>query len=361
MTTVKRFSFIQIKGSPRERGLQYGEQAANLVHFNLEQYWRLFFDLAGLSRPSVIEQTSRFLEPLESYAPDLLEEMRGIAEGASATLPEILALNCRTEFLSAARVPFQECTTIFVGPEASLDGHTFLAQNWDWAKILQGGAVLLQIEQPGKPTVLTLTEAGMVGKIGFNSAGIGVCTNFVLHDCRQHGAPFHAILREALNAPRLGLAVASIYRAAQADSGNYMLAHASGEAIDLEATPNTVAFQHPSRGLLIHTNHFLTSRLQPGDHGILECDDTLLRYGRAKRLLEPQIGQITVKALKQVFRDHFNYPRSICRHSDPEQSKSEQSPTLASIIIDLTEGKAHIACGEPCCSSYYTIQLEQIK
>jgi isopenicillin-N N-acyltransferase-like protein len=358
---VERFPFVQIEGSPRERGRQVGESAADLVHSNLDNYWRLFHDLAGLGPPSVIEHASSFLEPIETYAPHLLEEMCGTAEGAGATLLEIVALNCRTELLSVAKVPFwNECTAVFAGPEATADGHTLLAQNWDWAEILRGGMILLQITQPGQPTILTLTEAGMVGKIGFNSAGVGVCTNFLLHDCRRHGVPFHLILREALNAPRLGVAVAAVYRQARADSGNYLFAHAVGEAINLEATPLTVAFQHPSRGLLIHTNHFVAPHLQQGDHGVLESDNTLLRYGRARRLLEEEIGRITVGTLKQLLQDHFNYPRGICRHSDPTLPKAERNVTLASIVMDLTVGQAHIACGEPCLSPYYSVQLGEL-
>jgi isopenicillin-N N-acyltransferase-like protein len=360
--SVQRFRFIQVEGAPRERGRQVGEETADLIRFNLDNYWRLFHDLAGLDRSSVIEHASSFLEAIRTYAPHLLEEMRGIAEGAGATLVEIVALNYRTEFLSEAKVPLRnECTAVFAGPEATADGHTLLAQNWDWAEILRGGMILLQITQPGRPTILTLTEAGMVGKIGFNSAGIGVCTNFLLHECRRHGVPFHLILREALNATRLGVAVAAVYRQQRADSGNFLLAHADGEAINLEATPLTVAFQHPVRGLLIHTNHFLAPRLQQGDHGILESDNTLLRYGRARRLLKAETGRITVDTLKQVFQDHFNYPRAICRHSDPELPEAERNVTLASIIIDLTVGKAHVACGEPCVSPYYSIELTEFE
>jgi isopenicillin-N N-acyltransferase-like protein len=153
------------------------------------------------------------------------------------------------------------------------------------------------------------------------------------------------------------VAVAAIYRQQGANSGNYLLAHAAGEAVNLEATPDTVAFQHPSCGLFVHTNHFLAPRLQAGDHGILESDNTLLRYGRARRLLEGEIGRITVDTLKRVFQDHFNHPRAICRHSDPELPQAERNVTLASIIIDLTVGQAHIACGEPCQSPYYSVQL----
>jgi isopenicillin-N N-acyltransferase-like protein len=348
---------INVRGEPFERGRQYGAQTADLIHFNLEGYWRLFKHDDGLNRSAALRQAQGYVEPIEGYAPHLMDEMRGIAAGAGVSLEEILALNCRTELLSTAKIPLhQECTALFVAPEATVDGHTIVAQNWDWSDVLRGGTVLLRVEGPGGPTVLTLTEAGMVGKIGLNSAGVGVCTNFLRHDGRRVGAPFHVILREALNAPRLGLAVAAVYRDVRADSGNYLLAHAEGEAVDLEATPSEVGFLHPEDGLLVHTNHFLTPHLQRGDQGIPESDNTLVRYGRAIRLLRAQAGQITVETLKSIFRDHLNHPKAICRHPDPSQPEIERSATLASAILDLTAGEMHVAAGEPCQTAYDVVR-----
>jgi len=355
---VDEFQLIETSGEPFERGVQHSERAADLIQANLEGYWRLFKHDVGLDRSAVLEQARGYLHPIEMYAPHLLEEMRGIAAGAGASLDEILALNCRTEILSMGTIPLrEECTALFVAPEATADGHTLLAQNWDWANVLRGGTVLLRIEQPGKPTVLTLTEAGMVGKIGLNSAGIGVVTNFLRHDHRRVGVPFHLILRDALDAPRLGLTVAAVYRDVRADSGNYLLAHADGEAINLEAAPSDVGFLHPQDGLLVHTNHFITPRLQAGDCGIAESDNTLARYGRAVRLLRAQVGQITVETLKDVFRDHFDHPKSICRHPDPAQNETERSATLASMILDLTAGEMYVTAGEPCETKYRKLTI----
>ena len=355
---MARFPLIEVRGEPLERGRQYGEQVADLIRFNLEGYWRLFRHQAGLDRAAALAQARGYMEPIRAYAPHLLEEMRGIAEGAGLSLDEILALNSRTEILSQGYVPLRkECTAAFVAPELTADGHALVGQNWDWSNVLRGGAVLLRVEQPGGPTVLTLTEAGMVGKIGFNSAGVGVCTNFLRHDHRRVGVPFHVILREALNASRLGQAVAAVTRGVRADAGNYLLAHAEGEAIDLEAAPSDVGFLHPEDGLLAHTNHFITPRLQTGDTGIPDSDNTLLRYGRAVRLLRAQAGQITVETLKRLFGDHFNRPKAICRHPDPAQSEIERDATLASMIVDLTAGEMHVTVGEPCQAAYYTVRL----
>ncbi len=355
---MDKFPLIEVKGDAFECGRQHGEQTVDLIQFNLEGYWRLFEHRTGLGRAAALEQARQYLGPIEGYAPHLLEEMRGISEGAGVSLDEILALNCRTEILSMGTIALcSECTAVFVAPEASAGGHALVAQNWDWSNVLRGGTVLLRIEQPGQPTVLTLTEAGMVGKIGFNSAGVGVMTNFLRHDHRRVGVPFHVILRDALDAPRLGLAVAAVYRDARADSGNYLLAHAGGEAIDLEATPSDVGFLYPDDGLLVHTNHFITPRLRAGDVGIVESEHTLLRYGRAVHMLRAQVGRITVETLKNVFRDHFNRPYSICRHPDPGLAEIERGATLASMIVDLTTGQMHLTVGEPCQGDYYILGI----
>jgi isopenicillin-N N-acyltransferase-like protein len=356
---VEQFPQIEIGGAPYERGRQYGEQAAELIRFNLTAYWQLFQHQSGLCRSAVLKQVLPYLEPIKGYAPHLVEEMLGIAAGAGVLFEEILALNCRTELLSMGLIPLlNECTAFYVAPEKAAGGAAWLAQNWDWAEITRGGMILLRIEQLRAPTVLTLTEAGMVGKIGINSAGVGVCTNFLRHAHRRVGVPYHVILREALNAASLGLAAAKIYRAGRADAGNYLIAHAEGEAIDLEATPTEVGFHHPREGLLVHTNHFLAERLQGGDRGILESDNTLVRYGRAMRLLNLMGDQaITITTVKSVLRDHFNHSKAICRHSDPIEERIEQSATLASMIVELGAGRMDICCGEPCLNHYYSVEI----
>jgi isopenicillin-N N-acyltransferase-like protein len=352
------FPVIEIGGAPYERGRQYGRQAADLIRFNLDRYWQLFQHNSGLCRQAVLKQVPPYLKPIKDYAPHLVEEMLGIAAGAEVLFEEILVLNCRTELLSVGQIPMRgECTALYLSPERT-GGRPLLAQNWDWSEITRGGMILLRIAQPEAPTVLTLTEAGMVGKIGINSAGVGVCTNFLRYDHRRVGVPYHVILREALNARRLGEAVAAVYRAQRADSGNYLLASADGEAIDLEATPTAVGFHHPHEGTLVHTNHFVASHLQCGDRGIQESDNTLLRYGRALRVLEQQRkeeGQMEV--VKAVLRDHSNQKKAICRHPDPEELPIEQSATLASMIAELGSGRMLVSRGEPCENAYYTVEI----
>jgi len=98
-------------------------------------------------------------------------------------------------------------------------------------------------------------------------------------------------------------------------------------------------------------------RLQEGDTGILESDNTLMRYGRAIRLLQHRAEALTVGTLMEVLRDHFDLPKSICRHPDATLPRVEQSATLASMVLDLTAARMHIAVGEPCQADYYSLEL----
>ena len=97
-------------------------------------------------------------------------------------------------------------------------------------------------ERAGQPTILTVTEAGQVGKIGMNSAGLGVCLNFLQHRDKGQGMPIHLILRQMLGCATPGDAIYEAYRVPRGGSANVMLAHAEGEILDLELTPLTVDF-----------------------------------------------------------------------------------------------------------------------
>lgn len=65
----------------------------------------------------------------KDYRLDLIEEMQGIADGASVGFITILTLNCRSEIMFAkAKLGEGSCTAIGVPPEAS--AQTYLDQNW---------------------------------------------------------------------------------------------------------------------------------------------------------------------------------------------------------------------------------------
>ena len=101
MKRFNNFSLIEIYGSPIERGLQYGEQAKDKIMYSVELYSKSLRDL-GLKKDKILYLAQSFLPSIKDWAPDLIEEMRGIAKGASITLEEVTLINSRTVILQLA-------------------------------------------------------------------------------------------------------------------------------------------------------------------------------------------------------------------------------------------------------------------
>lgn len=105
--------------------------------------------------PQVLEIAKEFQETISRTAPDLLEEISGIAEGVNKPdvgLLDVLALNCRSEI---AFGKFSDgCTALGM----HIAGTQVLAQNWDWNSEIKDNIVLMSIEKAGKPKIWMVTE-----------------------------------------------------------------------------------------------------------------------------------------------------------------------------------------------------------
>jgi isopenicillin-N N-acyltransferase-like protein len=330
-----------------------------MIRDNIDIYFALFSYYAHLGREEVISRARSFFSIIEQFDKDLMEEMRGIADGSESLLEEIVALNGRTEIMfKDATLQHKECTALAATPEVSAAAHTLIGQNWDWMVGIQKNAVILEIEQEGKPRLLTFTEAGFVGKIGMNRAGIGLCANLLVGPETAPGIPFHVFCRGILNAHSLGEAMGKVIGHKSGASGNFLIAHADGEAIDIETSPKGSDYLYSHSGILTHTNHFET-RIAIEDVGRKLFPDTILRYCRSGRFLEKERGRITLETFQEILRDHFNYPNAICRHIDETLPELEQIQTNASMVMDLTDLVMFVCWGNPCTGDYQPLRFSE--
>ena len=278
----RRTPIVMSEGDAFTRGRSLGRAVPARVHRTVEAYLGLCAYHAGLDRARVLDEAARFIPAIDGLAPALLEEMRGIADGAGCDPREIVAINARTELLhGAARRP--ECTAVAVAPPASADGHVRIAQNWDWFAALAGTTVLWALRRDDGPDVLTFTEAGIVGKIGVNAAGLGLCVNLLMSDADHPGpaAPMHVILRHVLDTARsVDAAVALIAATPRSTSCNHLLADRAGALADVEAMPHGCRVARPAAGTLAHANHCADDDLVAGDRGARDYPETAARGAR---------------------------------------------------------------------------------
>jgi isopenicillin-N N-acyltransferase like protein len=359
MTTELPLPLISVDGPPAECGAAYGRRAADLIAANIAAYADRFAVRAGLTTATVRRAGAAFRAATHAYQPRIGAMLDGVAAGAGVAVEDLYALNGRTELLYGTVA--EECTTIGVLDRRSARGHTLLAQNWDWHPAQQPYTVLLATRDENGFEVLTLAEAGMVAKAGLNSAGVGLCVNVLTsdRDGRPGGVPYHVLLRAALEADCLSLALRAVCRMPRSASVNLMLGQAcaepgGGELVDLELVPGDLGVLNPVDGLLTHANHIET-RLPVRDTFADFGGSSYFRAARVARLLPG--GPVAEADIARVLADHASYPHAICRHVDERDSADERSASLYSLILDLDERRLSIAAGPPCNSAYHDVDL----
>lgn len=354
------FPVIDVRGAPFERGRAHGERARTRVERSLSNYAHLFA-FCGLSWDEAQRRGAGYRALIGEFDPALLEEIEGIARGAGRKSEEILALNVRTEILPSSYlqgVDHGECTAIAVQPGASLTRGTLLAQNWDWVGLQREALVLLRIAEGEAPACLTLTEAGMLAKIGLNAAGFGVCLNILssIHDGREPGVPVHVLLRALLKRQSVGEAIEFTGRLSFAGSSNVLCADRGGDAASLELAPKGRRVVRGDGATLCHTNHFVDAEASAWQSPLADYLSTVPRLECARRHAVARAAH-GIDDLKRLLRDESDGLVSICRRPDPALPEQARIESVASVIMELGRGVMHVAPGVPTLTEYQPVAL----
>lgn len=357
----KPFPIYDIEGDAYECGVSHGRQAAERVARTLEIYLPAFSRQAKLGLDGIRGRAREYAAAIKQLDGDIMREIEGIAAGSRQKVEDVVAVNCRTEILygsAAGTQPATECTTIVALPEATRSGAILIGKNWDWRNACVDIVVVLRVRQTGKPAFALIVEAGMVGRDGFNEDGIVICGNLLVsHEDRgKVGVPIPILRRRILHSRHYYEAIDMLVRSPRGASGNYLIAHRDGVAIDFEVSPDHAFAVYPERGLLTHSNHFQSAVAQSTGVAKFYTGDSLYRDFRARQLLEPKIGSITIDDIKAALRDHFGFPRAICRHPH-DYPGNEPTMTISSQVFDPVNGVMQVAAGQPCEGEYVTVTL----
>jgi isopenicillin-N N-acyltransferase like protein len=352
--------YASTESDPRARGFGFGRELRAEIASTIAAYDRLFESAAGLSRDEVGALGELAGRALDRRAPEPLEEMRGIAAGAEVAEASILALNARTEILAGRGRA--ECSVIGVAGDRS-GGHCLLAQNWDWHPDLAGSLVLWTVSDAGGRTYTTLTEAGILAKVGFNDRGVGLCLN-ILHsssDGGVDGTPVHVLCRRILSEAGTVGDAARILEAAKATASSCFNVACAGDGgtsmSSFELSPSGLGRVEAEDGVLLHTNHFIAPL--PGADDVLRRDypDSGLRLDELEARLRADRSPIDAERIKDALRSHEIGPVAICCHDAENPAHDERLATLASVVMDLGEGRVEITDGAPCMADYETAEV----
>src|SRR5579863_2111252 len=361
---------------PRERGQIHGRAMRREIRDNYTTYVERF-EAGGAKLSVVLDQSDAWAAFIARDNPEYAEEMAAVAEGGELSLTEVAMLNARYELaycvfgseaqtLNSPAVQEQEgCTAFGLLPETTASGHTIIGQNWDWLQKVRGHVFVMRVKRAsepenGKPDFVGFTEAGIVGcKMGVNAAGIGLCVNGLV--TQRDGAngfrkPFHVRCREILDAWTFDKALLPVVQTDRCCSTNFLIGHADGEIIDIEATPDYCSYIYPEKGVVTHANHLVReTRIASQFERI--APHSLYRANRLERLLRQSSGKIGIDTIHTLLSDHFSAPASICRHADMTLPRPKRVVSVAAAAIDLNTRTLFVTDGPPCQSAFQAVPL----
>lgn len=331
---MPKLELIQLAGTHREIGLQHGqrlrESISKTANFYNDVLFQGQFDL-------IEEQGNLYLSQIDQFNQGFGEEIRGIAEASDQPDWQIAALNARTEIYQKVDAsPSSECTSSFF-PHTGL-----LGQNWDWMEPLEELIVVMQITRPDGHKILQMTEPGIIGKIGFNSKGLGVCLNILTGGANPPRIPVHILLRSALESDSLEEFKTTLESSPMGTYSNILAADSKGGFLDVEICGDHSRYLDYRDAPIVHTNHFLSPYGESTDEATNELfASSRQRYARCNHLYATVDSDLD--KFKLMLADEENAPNEICRAYRLVQGNI--LGTVASIIMDLKNQALHITAG----------------
>ncbi|MBY8984065.1 MAG: hypothetical protein KGD65_03270 [Candidatus Lokiarchaeota archaeon] len=351
MAVLEKFPVIDVTGSPEEIGTQHGKLLKNRINQTIEFYSdvtkKLDEEGRERNRKYILNSARNFKKIIHAYNSEYSVEIEAIAEAADVDPLWIYAINSRSEIMSNMENGTTECTALyFKNPRV-------LGQNWDWAADFEELAFVMRLTKPDGHKIIQVTEPGMIGKIGFNNSGLGVCLNFLRIEEELDGLPIHIILRALLDSKSIEEAKDLAKNVGKGQSGNILMGDKNGKYQDIEFGGNEVYILDSENNHFIHTNHFLMNEKLNSKPELLLS--SFNRYEIAS-ILAKNHQTPSLELMKSILLDDSDPELPICRKYIPG-TRMEKVGTVCTILMDLNQEVMHITKGSPLHNPFTKISL----
>jgi isopenicillin-N N-acyltransferase like protein len=206
--------------------------------------------------------------------------------------------------------------------------------------------VVLDITHLDGNRVVTITEAGIVGKVGFNGDCVGVTLNAI----KTKGIPLdysmlpiHIALRYiVMESPSAAEAINRLMRIGVASTAHFLIADAiSAYGVEVSPLGNGI-IPTDAEGYILHTNHWISTP------ELVEPVDWLVdTSSRLKRLETLKSSVKSSDDIWEILADEEGFPGSICRGVAVGRGRDNDLETLFGVVMDLEFGMAEMVHGRP--------------
>ena len=348
---VSTTTFTSSVLAPHARGVELGRRFAGEIADTVVRYRTLFETRAG--GPFDVDLwAGRAWATIQRVAPVHADEIAGIAEGAGLPVEQIASINARTEILVAANPTGRtECSTVIALPPGR---PPVAVQTWDWYDAMADGWFTWTIPHPDGRVVQTVTEFGMLAKIGVNDRGVGVMLNMLHHRndadavaTGEIGHPVHLLSRAILDdAASADEAVAIASAPWTSASTSLTVVDDRGGAVSIELFPGGPGLLEPTDGVLVRTNHFVSAGGRDGCLASTIGPSTELRRDHLVGVLAASMPQSTQDVYDAM--THHLDAGGVCRHPLTDTDPVLWHRTLATVGIDARARTLDVHRDGPC-------------
>lgn len=318
---------MKLNGTPYDFGFQHGKRHHDAIHHFTTERIKLSSDIHwtghNLPREEIMSIAQACLAEHEAYAPELVEELRGMSDATGLGLAELIIMNGFTDFVDVVYTagekalamprPIDNCTAFLVPNQATADNHGFFGQTWDMHASATPYVILIDGQPNDGIPFLAFSTTGCVGMIGMNAEGIAIGINNIMGGDGQIGVTWPFIIRKALAQNNLEDAVDCVVSAKRAGAHNYMLFDKNGRGFNIEAMATHCEIEELTDDVIVHTNHCIVDsnialeRYRPPE----SMQHSVDRLERGYQTLAQR--PITEETLMAVTRDES----SICVREEP--------------------------------------------
>ena len=307
--------YIEVSGTPFQRGFRHGRELKEQIGAAIE-----FAERASWLQETRTQRGALLLENMSHWLlrkfPSLVEEMEGIAEGASVESDIIERLNMAYAVLSiVSATETDRCTNFGItgSPWGPIHGKTIDVLD-DYVLY-----VLQRVEPVNGHPFLGAGWAGTVWmEIGMNDAGLSCGTSSAPAAPHQDGmgVPQHMLPRAVMeHCSTVPQTLEFLANNVMAGNGlNFMIADADGSLAAVEKSHDKQAVLSPQGGYLFVTNHFVTREMEGLNRPSSELYlNSLNRYKNLEQIFSVRKSAHTLETMERTLKDH-NERGPICQH-----------------------------------------------
>jgi hypothetical protein len=308
---------IELTGTPYQMGVAHGQalraEITELVGRWKEDLARTYEMSADLFIRKLLDQTD-FRTSIDRWTPGLLDEVRGIAEGAGVDFDTMFAFQLIDETWVMGRdLDLQKCTSIGADRRAAFPA--FTSQTQDIPGSYHGYPTLLRIRDREKSLeTIVFTIPGVIALNGMNNRAVGVCVNAVTQLAHSRtGLPVAFVIRGILRRETFKDAEKFLRDIPPAAPQNYVLG-GPDEAACFERSAGRMIRFLPFEGaeFTYHTNHPLindeldaayAAKLKNAGIRWTALKDKCPRFNFLKKTLADNTAAIDLGVLKTLYAD----------------------------------------------------------